>query len=81
MSEALVDSVVRVVDYNTGDQQGETAAEKTVLVILAANGTADAAAVRDALATAVESGQLQQLDSRYQRILTSRPILTTDTIS
>lgn len=72
MSEGLVERVIRVVKYNTGGQQAETVTEKTTLVILAGNGSADPTVVRDALATAVNSGRLEEVDGRYRVSLNQR---------
>ena len=62
-------SILRVVKYNTGGPQPDSAAEHVLVELLARRGTAPAT-VQDALATLVEDGHLDRIDGedgpRYQ---------------
>lgn len=66
MPDELVDRVVLVVRYNTGDPQPTTVAEYTIVAILAANESEDATAVREAIQTAVAEGRLVEERGRYR---------------
>jgi hypothetical protein len=62
----LADRAVDVVALNTARDGTDTCPERVVVAVLADNGSADAAAVREALAEAVATDRLVREDGGYR---------------